>query len=203
MSATNAISGISLIGSPVVAGANYSRLSTVLGFIAVTCSSTNVVGGFLITDRMLKMFKKREEFGIQHRWFNPKLLLAFPVLVVVFLVFMHWVRRSGTDTQSVWCRLSVTALRYFYILSAVLFILGLKGLSSPKDARPGMFLAAFGMLMAIAGTLFHPEIVNYRWITIGLTIGSIVGGSMGLRIPMTAVPQRTAFRILSEPWRLA
>src|SRR5260370_27755786 len=99
MSATNAISGISLIGSPVVAGANYSRLSTVLGFIAVTCSSTNVVGGFLITDRMLKMFKKREEFGIQHRWFNPKLLLAFPVLVVVFLVFMHWFRRSGTDTQ--------------------------------------------------------------------------------------------------------
>src|SRR5215472_1410309 len=192
MSATNAISGISLIGSLVVAGANYSRLSTVLGFIAVTCSSTNVVGGFLITDRMLKMFKKREEFGTQHRLFNPKLLLAFPVVVVLLLVLMHWFRRSGTDTQLSGAGLSVTALRYFYILSAVLFILGLKGLSSPKYARRGMFLAAFGMLMAIAGTLFHPEIVNYRWITIGLTIGSIVGGSMGLRIPMTAVPQRTA-----------
>ena len=192
MSATNAISGISLIGSLVVAGANYSRLSTALGFIAVTCSSTNVVGGFLITDRMLKMFKRREEFGIQHRWFNPKLLLAFPVLVVVFLVLMHWFRWSGTDTQLSGAGLSVAALRYFYILSAVLFILGLKGLSSPKYARRGMFLAAFGMLMAIAGTLFHPEIVNYRWIAIGLTIGSIVGGSMGLRIPMTAVPQRTA-----------
>src|SRR6058998_1850365 len=61
MSATNAISGISLIGSLVVAGANYSRLSTVLGFIAVACSSTNVVGGFLITDRMLKMFKRKED----------------------------------------------------------------------------------------------------------------------------------------------
>src|SRR5438445_4120087 len=48
------------------------------------------------------------------------------------------------------------------------------------------------MLMAIAGTLFQPEIVNYRWIPIGLAVGSIVGGSMGLRIPMTAVPQRTA-----------
>ena len=105
---------------------------------------------------------------------------------------MHWFRRSGTDTQLSGAGLSVTALRYFYILSAVLFILGLKGLSSPKYARRGMFLAAFGMLMAIVGTLFHPEIVNYRWITIGLTIGSIVGGSMGLRIPMTAVPQRTA-----------
>jgi H+-translocating NAD(P) transhydrogenase subunit beta len=192
MSATNAISGISLIGSLVVAGADYGRLSTALGFIAVTCSSTNVVGGFLITDRMLKMFKRGHEIGIQRRWFkfNPKLLLAFPVLVVVFLVFMHWFR--GTGTQLSVAALSVSALRYFYILSAVLFILGLKGLSSPKYARRGMFLAAFGMLMAIVGTLFHPEIVNYRWIAIGLAIGSVVGGSMGLRIPMTAVPQRTA-----------
>jgi H+-translocating NAD(P) transhydrogenase subunit beta len=192
MSATNAISGISLIGSLVVAGADYGQLSTALGFIAVTCSSTNVVGGFLITDRMLKMFKRGHEIGIQGRWFkfNPKLMLAFPVLVVVFLVFMRWFR--GTGTQLSVAALSVSALRYFYILSAVLFILGLKGLSSPKYARRGMFLAAFGMLMAIVGTLFHPEIVNYRWIAIGLAIGSIVGGSMGLRIPMTAVPQRTA-----------
>ncbi|MBI4051504.1 MAG: NAD(P) transhydrogenase subunit alpha [Elusimicrobia bacterium] len=58
MSATNAISGISLVGSIVVAGANYSTLSNVLGFLAVTCSTINVVGGFLITDRILKMFKK-------------------------------------------------------------------------------------------------------------------------------------------------
>src|SRR5260221_2551333 len=58
MSATNAISGISLIGSLVVAGADYSALSTFLGFLAVSCSATNVVGGFLITDRMLKMFKE-------------------------------------------------------------------------------------------------------------------------------------------------
>src|SRR5438270_5021238 len=84
MSATNAISGISLIGSLVVAGANYSRLSTALGFLAVTCSSTNVVGGFLITDRMLKMFKRGHEVGVERRRFKPKLLLAFPVLVVVF-----------------------------------------------------------------------------------------------------------------------
>src|SRR3989475_9431284 len=58
MSATNAMSGISLVGSLVVAGAHHSTLSTLFGFIAVTCSSTNVVGGFLITDRMLKMFRK-------------------------------------------------------------------------------------------------------------------------------------------------
>ena len=59
MSLTNAISGISLVGSIVAAGAEKSSLSTVLGFVAVLCSSINVVGGFLITDRMLKMFRKR------------------------------------------------------------------------------------------------------------------------------------------------
>lgn len=57
MSATNAISGISLVGSLVAAGAHYNPLSTILGFVAVTCATINVVGGFLITDRMLKMFK--------------------------------------------------------------------------------------------------------------------------------------------------
>src|SRR3989442_8025844 len=132
MSATNAISGISLIGSLVVAGANYSRLSTVLGFIAVTCSSTNVVGGFLITDRMLKMFKRRGEGGIQRRRVNPKLLLALPVLIVFFLVVIHWIRRSGTDTQSSSAALSVFALRYFYIRSAGPFFPGGSGCSSPQ-----------------------------------------------------------------------
>jgi proton-translocating NAD(P)+ transhydrogenase subunit alpha len=59
MSATNAISGISLVGSLVTAGAHQTTVSAVLGFVAVACSTTNVVGGFVITDRMLKMFKKR------------------------------------------------------------------------------------------------------------------------------------------------
>ena len=57
MAGTNAISGISLVGSLVVAGAGYNEVSTALGFIAVTASTINVVGGFLITDRILKMFR--------------------------------------------------------------------------------------------------------------------------------------------------
>ena len=60
MSATNAISGISLVGSIVTAGAQHDTISTVLGLIAVICSTTNVVGGFVITDRMLKMFKRKQ-----------------------------------------------------------------------------------------------------------------------------------------------
>jgi len=193
MSATNAIAGISLIGSLVVAGANYGPFSTMLGFIAVACSSTNVVGGFLITDRMLKMFKTSEDQAAQRRPLNLKALIVLTVLVVGLLVLMYSnreLRQNGFDFfRDV---LSAEVLKYSYIVSAVLFILGLKGLSSPKYARRGMFAAELGMLMAVVGTLFHHEIVTYRWIVLGLMIGSIVGGTMGLRIPMTAVPQRTA-----------
>ena len=63
MSATNAISGISLVGSIVAAGGQHGRVATILGFIAVVCATTNVVGGFLITDRMLRMFKREERKG--------------------------------------------------------------------------------------------------------------------------------------------
>jgi NAD(P) transhydrogenase subunit alpha len=59
MSATNAISGISLVGSIVAAGGTYSLLSTILGTVAVAAASINVVGGFMITDRMLRMFKRK------------------------------------------------------------------------------------------------------------------------------------------------
>lgn len=63
MSLTNAISAICIVGAILVAGSKEhpSTLGTVLGSIAVFCSMTNIVSGFLITDRMLKMFKKRKE----------------------------------------------------------------------------------------------------------------------------------------------
>ncbi|VVC77243.1 NAD(P) transhydrogenase subunit alpha [Aquicella siphonis] len=63
MAATNAISGIALIGSIAVAGENYDLITNLLAFVAVTCSTINVVGGFLITDRILKMFKKENPRG--------------------------------------------------------------------------------------------------------------------------------------------
>ena len=57
MSATNAISAISIVGALVVAGSRHSLLISIIGFVAVTCATINVVGGFGITDRMLRMFK--------------------------------------------------------------------------------------------------------------------------------------------------
>lgn len=61
MAATNAISGISLVGSIIMAGAQHSRLATILGFISVVCATTNIVGGFLIVDRMLRMFQRTDK----------------------------------------------------------------------------------------------------------------------------------------------
>ena len=58
MSAANALTGISLVGSLVAAGSNHGTVSSVMGCVAVICATVNVVGGFLITDRMLKMFKR-------------------------------------------------------------------------------------------------------------------------------------------------
>jgi NAD(P) transhydrogenase subunit beta len=187
MSATNAISGISLIGSIVVAGAGYSPLSTVLGLIAVACSSTNVVGGFLITDRMLKMFKTRSEQGQTKKKWPVWLGVAAAALVALVGIVIWREELGGVKAGEV--------LRFLYIVSAVLFVLGLQGLTSPKWARMGMFTAALGMAVAIVGTLFHEHIQRsgYVWIFLGMGVGTVAGATMGLRIPMTAVPQRTAF----------
>jgi NAD(P) transhydrogenase subunit beta len=82
-------------------------------------------------------------------------------------------------------------LQIIYLIAAVLFILSLKLMSSPKSARHGVWAGELGMLLAIIGTLLHHGIVDYRWIAIGLVLGSIIGVPLGL-VHMTAVPQRTA-----------
>lgn len=83
-------------------------------------------------------------------------------------------------------------IEFSYLLASVLFILGLKGLSHPETAKRGMHMAEFGMLLAIIGTLMHFEIVSYTWIIAGLLLGSTLGAAMGVWVPMTAMPQRTA-----------
>src|SRR5438477_491712 len=78
-----------------------------------------------------------------------------------------------------------------YLIATALFILSLKWLSSPATARRGVFAGELGMLLAIAGTLLHRGIVEYKWIVIALVLGTIIGVPLG-EVAMTAVPQRTA-----------
>jgi len=78
-----------------------------------------------------------------------------------------------------------------YLIATALFILSLKWMSSPSTARRGVRAGEVGMVLAIAGTLLHHGIVDYRWIAIALVLGSILGVPLGM-VHMTAVPQRTA-----------
>jgi H+-translocating NAD(P) transhydrogenase subunit beta len=83
-------------------------------------------------------------------------------------------------------------IEFSYLLASILFILGLRGMSHPETARRGMHLAEFGMATAVIGTLLQREIISYEWIIAGLLLGSTIGLAMGLWVPMTAMPQRTA-----------
>ena len=86
---------------------------------------------------------------------------------------------------------SEQAIQIIYLISAALFILSLKWLSSPASARHGVWAGELGMLLAVIGTLLYRGIVDYTWIAIALVLGTIIGVPLG-RVQMTAVPQRTA-----------
>jgi NAD(P) transhydrogenase subunit beta len=79
-----------------------------------------------------------------------------------------------------------------YLAAAVLFILGLRALTHPDRARRGMQYAAFGMLLAISGTLINHQIIDYKWIAAGLVLGTLIGYPLGMWVPTTALPQRIA-----------
>lgn len=79
-----------------------------------------------------------------------------------------------------------------YLVATVLFIFGLKGLSSPKSALRGNLFAMLGMAIAIIATLMNPEVKSYTWIMAGLGLGAIIGIAVALKIQMTAMPQLVA-----------
>src|ERR1700731_2326653 len=82
-------------------------------------------------------------------------------------------------------------IEIIYLVASALFILSLKWMSSPATAQRGVRAGEIGMVLAIAGTLLHHGIVDYKWIIIALVLGSGIGIPLGM-VQMTAVPQRTA-----------
>ena len=83
-------------------------------------------------------------------------------------------------------------MNLFYVISAVCFILGLKRLSHPKTARSGNFLAALGMLIAVAATLASSNVLDLKLIAIGVGVGSVIGLLFATRVQMTEMPQMVA-----------
>jgi H+-translocating NAD(P) transhydrogenase subunit beta len=79
-----------------------------------------------------------------------------------------------------------------YLIASVLFILALKGLSSPESARRGNVYGMAGMGIAVATTLFMPSITNYGMILFGILIGGVIGAVIARKIEMTAMPQLVA-----------
>src|ERR1700716_3222301 len=86
---------------------------------------------------------------------------------------------------------SQTLIEVIYLIASALFILSLKWMSSPATAQRGVRAGEIGMVLAIAGTLLHHGIVDYKWVIIGLVLGTGIGIPLGM-VQMTAVPQRTA-----------
>jgi proton-translocating NAD(P)+ transhydrogenase subunit beta len=79
-----------------------------------------------------------------------------------------------------------------YLIAAILFIVGLKRLSSPTTARSGNLVGAVGMLLAVGATLFEEEIVSFTAIVVGVVIGTIIGAVTAKKVKMTAMPQMVA-----------
>jgi len=85
-----------------------------------------------------------------------------------------------------------TITNLVYLIAAVLFIFGLKNLSSPKTARRGNQMAMLAMLLAIVVTLLDQRIVNFTYIIVGLIVGSAIGAVAARTVQMTAMPQMVA-----------
>jgi NAD(P) transhydrogenase subunit beta len=209
MALTNAISGVALVGSLVVAGAHQTTLSTILGTIAVAASSINVVGGFMITDRMLRMFRLRKPPKVaadgaasgqaavpasaapkQHseRAMQGLFTLGAAAYLAAAALFVWLLKLAASGDDNVTRTITTIA----YLLGGACFVLALRWLTDPTTARRGVLIGEVGMLLAVIGTLLKPEILSYQWIVLGLLVGSAIGIPMALFMPMTAMPQRIA-----------
>ena len=165
MSQTNAIHGIVMLGGLIVAGVADGFLEQLIGFIAIAFGAINIVGGFMVTDRMLGMFVRK-----------PK------------------ARRGGAEAMNVLAVLEPggDATVLLYTVSFSLFIYGLMQGTHPRTAKNGNLIAAGGMAIAVITTLLLDGLGNWGVIIGGLAVGSAVGVIASLRVQMTEMPQMVA-----------
>ena len=140
MSVTNAISSVIIVGAIIAALAGSTNsvfgTSSIFGFLAIVLAAINIFGGFLVTQRMLQMYKKRK------------------------------IKRK---------MISANLSAIFYLVSGILFILALRGLSSPDTSRQGNYFGIAGMIIAIVVTFlsignFSPSLV---YVLLFLVVGEL------------------------------
>lgn len=85
-----------------------------------------------------------------------------------------------------------TIINLGYLVAAVLFIFGIKGMTTPKTAVRGNQLSAIGMLVAVIAALLDYNVVDYTWIIVGVLIGGTIGALMAKKVPMTDMPEMVA-----------
>ncbi len=165
MALTNALSAIALVGSIVILGQGETTYAKILGFIAVVCSSINVVGGFIITDRMLKMFKPREQAEARRDRGRGALMSR-----------MDWIN-----------------LAYLFG-GARLRPLAEVDVGRPPPPAAACWPARSASASRSSRRCFWPGITTQGYILIAVAalIGSAIGVPLGLLVPMTAMPQRIA-----------
>jgi H+-translocating NAD(P) transhydrogenase subunit beta len=185
MSLTNAISAISLVASLIILGRAETPVSTILAALAVVASTTNVVSGFLITDRMIGMFKTKEggskPVSTAHVWILPVFLIG---------AVAHGKETLGQSFIVDLC----------YLVAAILFVMSLKWMNHPSTAKKSVWAGELGMglavVAAIASLWFDPILDGRQpaiaYMAIALAVGAIIGYPIS-KVAMTAVPQRTAF----------
>ena len=156
MSVTNAISSVIIVGAIIAALAgsseNIFQTSNIFGFLAIILAAVNIFGGFLVTQRMLQMYKKKK------------------------------------------IEMSPNLSALFYLISGILFILALRGLSSPETSRQGNYFGIAGMAISIIVTFLTVGNfgTGFIYVLIFLLIGGAVGAFIAFRIPMTAMPELVA-----------
>ena len=195
MSLTNAISAISVVGAIIVLGLNErgsdSTAINLLGAIAVACAMTNVIGGFLITDRMIRMFAPpgAPRDATKSGGDGEKTRAAGQIMTAAPFLLAAPAATVGSTSHSTTPWYVIVA----YLAAALLFVFSLRWLNKVRTARRGVIAGEVGMALAIVATLLLPEAGNFSWVFVGSLIGAAIGIPLAVFMPMTAVPQRTAF----------
>ncbi len=185
MSGTNAIHGIVVLGGLLLVSESSGVLEKVILVIAVMFGTINVIGGFLVTDRMLGMFKRKD----------VKSAKADSIAESAGADSARGREWSEVTLPAVFLQ-SLNFIDVLYIVAFSLFIYGLSGLTGPRTAVRGNKIAAAGMAIAVIATLLHKGEFHGSstpWlILLGVVLGTAVGVPAARNVKMTQMPQMVA-----------